>query len=404
MRAKAILLPILILLLGASWSGCATPAANRAAPGPSGPPGPAPEAIAGDFVSRGRDLEGRGFPVRALRQYRIALAVQPEDPETRKAVNRLDADLSARADERVQAGLAFHKQGKYEQARREFLAALRLKPDHHRAAEMLVSRVRVQSKRYIVHRVEPGETLAGLAKRYYGDYNLFPEIARYNNLADATRVLVGQELRIPAIEGVPFLTGEARVETREERPPEYSLWERGGYEAEANAEVEAAAKEAQEAQEKAQTAACLANGISLFEREKYRQAVEELERALEAMPQDETAREYAFKAHFRLAEELFEKKQYLAARERFLASLRIRVDCVRCHQYARKSEELYKEAHYRRGMQYYNEEKLIEAIREWERVRVLDPDYKRVDYLIEKSNRILANLEDLKKSKEERRP
>ncbi|MCF8063095.1 MAG: tetratricopeptide repeat protein [Deltaproteobacteria bacterium] len=395
MRGRGILVGALTLLLGLSGSGCVTPAGKQAAPEPSGLSEVDPGRIAGDFISRARDLESRGLPVRALRQYRIALTVDPESREALEAAGRLESDLSARADERCRIGLEFHKQGKYDQARRRFLAALRLKPDHPTAAGMLVSRKRIRSTRYVVHQVAPGESLSALAQRYYGDYRKFPEIARYNSLSDATRLMVGQALRIPEIEGVPFHIGGVEVQTEEEIPAEAGLWEWGGLEATAWAQGDEAAEEARE---KARTAACLANGIALFDRKKYRQAVEELEQVLIAAPEDEIARDYAFKAHFRLAEDLFEKKQYLAARERFLASLRLRKDCAICHRYVERCEELFKEAHYRRGMQFYNQEKLLEAIREWERVQDLDPNYKRVGYLIEKAGTILSNLEDLKRA------
>lgn len=393
---RSTLVTALALILGLSWSGCVTLGREPAA---SVPAGASEGRIAGEFLSQARDLENRGFPVRALRRYRIALTVDPENPEALEAAGRLEAELGARAEEHCRAGLAFHKEGKYAQARHEFLVALRLDPDHPTAAEMLLSRKRVRCKRYLVHRVAPRESLSALAQRYYGDYHLFPEIAQYNNLKDATRLTVGQELRIPEIEGVPFLTGEVPVETEEESSPEYGLWEWGAYEAAAGSEADEAAKEAQEW---ARTEACLAHGIALFDRRKYRQAIEEFERVLDARPDDETARDYAFEAHFRLAEDLFEKKQFLAAREGFLESLRIRGDCAECHRYAEKSEELFKESHYRRGMQYYNQERLREAIAEWERVRAVDPSYKRVDYLIERSRKILKNLEALRRHQEKK--
>ncbi|NIP22657.1 MAG: LysM peptidoglycan-binding domain-containing protein, partial [Phycisphaerae bacterium] len=59
-------------------------------------------------------------------------------------------------------------------------------------------------KRYIMHTVQPEESLSKLAMEYYGDYSKFHVIAQFNNLEDGTSVRVGQELKIPEIEGVPF--------------------------------------------------------------------------------------------------------------------------------------------------------------------------------------------------------
>ena len=47
-------------------------------------------------------------------------------------------------------------------------------------------------------------------------------------------------------------------------------------------------------------------------------------------------------------------------------------------------------------MEYYGKEQMVEAVNEWETVRLIDPKYKRVDYLINKANTILKNLEELK--------
>ncbi len=352
------------------------------------------DALAGVFFERGTALEERGESLEALRQYRIALTVKEGHAEALERAQRLESTLLRQAGEHYQAGLAFHKQGKYGDARHRFVAALRCYPDHENAAEMLVSRKRIRSSRYVVHTVQPGESLSRLAARYYGNERLFPEIARYNNLQDATRIMAGQELKIPEIDGVPFSPGNVQVRVEEEVSPDFSLWDWGEMESSAilPAEEDSADDEGEWIDE------CRSRGIDLYRDNKDRQAIEVLTRVLAARPEDGMAREYAFKAQFRLGETLLAKKEYLAAREAFQASLRLKGDCMQCHENIRKSEDLYKEIHYRNGMLYFNQEKLREAIREWEVVQRMDPDYKRVEYLIEKARKIQAKILDLKKN------
>ncbi len=68
-------------------------------------------------------------------------------------------------------------------------------------------------KRYIMHTLQADETISSLAERYYGDYRKFHLIAEYNELEDATKVKVGQEIKIPVIEGTPIIADPATIQT-----------------------------------------------------------------------------------------------------------------------------------------------------------------------------------------------
>ena len=49
------------------------------------------------------------------------------------------------------------------------------------------------------YQVQQGDTLSGIAKREYGDANLYPVIALQNHLADPDVIQVGQELLVPYV-------------------------------------------------------------------------------------------------------------------------------------------------------------------------------------------------------------
>lgn len=53
------------------------------------------------------------------------------------------------------------------------------------------------SKQTIYHIVVRGDTLWGIAKRYYGNGNRYPEIAKANNISNPDIIYVGQKLLIP---------------------------------------------------------------------------------------------------------------------------------------------------------------------------------------------------------------
>ena len=59
---------------------------------------------------------------------------------------------------------------------------------------------------YVVHSVAGGDTLSGLAQRFYGDASAFPRIfeANRNVVFDPDLIFPGQELRIPVGAGFHF--------------------------------------------------------------------------------------------------------------------------------------------------------------------------------------------------------
>ena len=144
------------------------------------------------------------------------------------------------------------------------------------------------------------------------------------------------------------------------------------------------------------------HGMELYREGRYQEALSEFGKVLSVRPDDPVAKDYSYRSSFELAVEFFQKKEYLAAKEQFLVSLKHNSNCQHCHFYIRRSEELFKEMHYKQGIEYYGKEQLAEAIMEWELVRGLDPNYKRVDYYIKKAKDIQRKLDELKKeSKEE---
>ena len=145
--------------------------------------------------------------VEAAEQYKLALTVDPQQPVALEKAARLDAELARLAEAQYQAGMAYHRQGKYGLARQAFLSALAYRPEHARAAEMLIRRQKQKTQRYVFHVIRPGENLAKLAKQYYGDYKKYNVIAEYNGLEDAAQISVGQKIMIPELAGTPSAAG-----------------------------------------------------------------------------------------------------------------------------------------------------------------------------------------------------
>lgn len=341
-----------------------------------------------ECLQNGREHEDKGDLVGALKQYKLAMTVDPLNERATNSSHRIKRVLRTSAEKHYREGLRLKKAGKYARGRQQFLIALRLWPEFPEVIEALTSRKRIKIKRYVVHTVKQGESVSRLAKTYYGDSQKFPIIAKYNNFGDATRIRVGQRIKIPEVEGVELLVGKEPVETEALDIADlgFAEWDWEEY----------ALEERPEPVD--QVAIYRNHGIDLFRKKKYQLAIVEFRKVINAQPDDRIALVYSHKSHYQLAMDLYNNRDYLEAKDQFEASLRYSNDCHKCKLYIKKSEDSYKEKHYKRGIRFFDRERLIEAIKEWELVRLMDPNYKKVNELIKKAGTLLKKIEELKES------
>jgi tetratricopeptide (TPR) repeat protein len=362
-----------------------------------------------EYLQKARTYEAKKDKVSALKQYKLALTLDPSNKEAVKNRKRIEKRLRSSARAHYNKGLQQYKKGKYNIARWRFLIALRLWPDYTSAEKMLTARKRhkiarqraerqktepQKTEKYTVHKIKTGESLSRLAKKYYGDPDKFLIIAEYNNITDATLVKVGQEIKIPGIEGV-----KSSPKKKAKKKPKKEI----------KSLPKKKAKEKPQAWKEKEAVEDLIAfyrdyGSQLFKQERYEEAVAEFRKVLNTYPDDEVAINYCFRSHFQLGKTFFDNEVYKAARDQFKASLQYNEKCEECRDYLKKSELLYnKENHYKKGMEYYGNEQLVEAIKEWQLVQRMDPDYKRVEYLIMKAKTILKKLEEIKASEKDKR-
>jgi len=272
--------------------------------------------------------------------------------------------------------------------------AAAIRTDTGEALESMPGEI-IAVKSYVTHTVQPGESLAKLAKMYYGDYKKFGLIAKFNGLEDPTGVRVGQEIKIPEVEGVPFLAGGKVKETKEAKIDEGLTVIKEMPKKEEK--KEGLIKEQITIED--QTANYRELGIELFKNKEYAGAITEFSKVLNVHPEDSVTREYLAKSHFQQGLLLFAKEDYLTARDEFKATLQYDKDCDKCEKNIQECEERYKDVHYGKGLSYFGNEKLADAIREWELVSALDPQYKDVDKNLKKARTLLERLESIRRSK-----
>jgi len=251
-------------------------------------------------------------------------------------------------------------------------------------------------KGFITHTVQPGESLSKLAQVYYGDYKKFDLIAKFNNITDITGVRVGQEIKIPEVEGVPFLVEKEEKEKIEAAiPKEQSVTK----EIPEKEEVAAPKIEAETVTVDDQVANYRELGIELFNNKNYEDAIIEFQKVLNVEHDDKVTINYLSLAYFEQGVASFKKEDYTQAIKQFEASRQYNKDCEKCEEYIKKSEATFKDVHYRRGFAYFSEEKLADAIGEWELVYKMDPNYKDVEKNLTKARTLYERLESIKRTK-----
>lgn len=390
MAVKRII-PFLLMIFLPLAGGCVVLQKNIPKPAES-----PVERYAADYLYQGRSLEDKGDPAAALKQYALALTVSPLNAEALAGRDRMRQVLDRSAAAHYQKGLSLNEQGKYDLASKEFLKALQLQPGHLEALKMLTSRERFEIKRYVLHKIKPGESLATVAQSYYGDHQKFPLIAKYNRISDAAKIMAGQTLKIPEIEGLPFPEKALEVKAETQIQPDYDLGGLEEYRPEAEQEQELEEPQTDQDRQEEQVALYLDSGIILFQDQRYQEALEEFAKVLRVYPKNDVAADYLFRSHLQLAQNLLKQQEYLSASAHFREALRYKQGCQACRKGILASENLYKEYHYKKGFQYFGNEELLAAIEEWELVMALDPDYKRTNELIQKAQTILKNIDAIR--------
>jgi tetratricopeptide (TPR) repeat protein len=252
------------------------------------------------------------------------------------------------------------------------------------------------------HTTRAGDTLAMLAQQYYRTKERADLIAKYNNIKETSGFKAGRNLLIPQVLGSTFIgAGSAQTsnaEASEAVPSE-----------EKTAASEAKGEPPKEPPKQTPPVVAAApadpmdgvrnQGVEFYKAKNYPAAIAEFKKVLNVQPRDPTALQYISQAHFDLGVKSFEQKSYLQAVENFKASQGYNQNCTNCEEYIRKSEDAYKEQHYNQGMTHFKNEKLAEAIQEWERVQAIDPAYKDVSKNLQKARLLQERLEAIKSSK-----
>lgn len=222
---------------------------------------------------------------------------------------------------------------------------------------------------FVWHTIEPGQSISKLAQIYYGDYKLFHVIARYNEMEDATRIKVGDRVKVPKVAGLPFnepskLADKSpdtpyRPEVQPPPPAETAVAQPEEAIAEAPTPTDSNGDEQARAYRDA--------GIDLYNEGKYEDAIFELNKAIEAVPKDSRTRTYLARAYLESGKALLDQEDFDAAREAFESSRHYDPQCAECDAYIQKAKTGPALTYRAKGIEYLNGNDFVAAITEFEK-------------------------------------
>ncbi len=436
--------------------------------------------IAQEYIAKGESLEKKELLPSALEQYKLALTIDPGNRKAAEHKKNLLPRLWEKAQLHYKKGLQYDKQGKYSLARKEYLSALVNWPDYKDAKTKLSPGKVSAGNAYIIHKLIKGESVSKLGMIYYGDFKKYPIIGKFNHLKDVTKVRIGDNLKIPVIQGVSLLELKRRQEnylnsknarkaaikksakniktktTEADNKPDMNLEsantipeQKQNYKSDNMQETIPSSenkkvfelekqdmKEAEKTlkssiktptpEQPAMENAVEKNSemakpeikslqiknkvkkiskpdnynqaIALFKQKQYPKAIALFSKVETTNQNDKNLSDYLFKSYFQLGLSQFNLKAYLKAKNSFESALKYNKQCENCQSYIEKCMATYKEKHYNLGIQYFSKEQLSKAIEEWDLVKKVDPDYKKVTPNLKKARMLFKRLENIKQS------
>jgi len=356
MRSAAALLAGAVLL-----AGCAT--------------APPRAEVVSAHRQRARVLERDGQLRAALIEWKVARVLDPEDAEARAEQTKLEVRIHRRVTERLGEARAASARGSHIEARRKLLSVLALDPENSAAIALLRGTGReVES---VTHTVRAGDTLGGIAERYYGDRSRSEVIWESNRLPPGRPLVVGSTLKIPEIPGLPFAASGAKAAIAAIPPgPPRAGSDRPG-----------------PAEEPPEVNPMLADIRDAIERKDYSVALADIDRYIALNPGDSEAVELKKLTLYRQGYALLEQKNYDDGYKTLRQLARLQPDYLDITSLVQQARRQVIDHHYQEGIRHFREERLKESITQWRIVLDMDPQHPNARRNVEQAERLLEALE-----------
>ncbi len=186
-----------LVWVAAALLGCAAPV-KKPTPPPVAPPTAFDPALENILKTRALKFEKAGDLPKAFRFWQSLAFYRPQNQMAADRAKALKQQIDEKANRHFKKGVTYFFYDATRDAIREFLKTLYYDPGHREALAYLKDKIHPQVQ--VEHRVKQGETIEGLASRFYNDPQKGVLISYYNDLEETGRLEVDQSLKLPRIE------------------------------------------------------------------------------------------------------------------------------------------------------------------------------------------------------------
>ncbi len=336
--------PLVALCMIASllFSGCAAERFRF-----SGAPGSEPQPVITVLAEKAASYEAADEIQLALLCWRSIQEFDPADPEAQANRARLEAQAQERARASYQAGKTALAQTRPKDARRALLTTLRLNPRFMDARRQLDQFMNPPVFKW--YRIQPGESLADLSRKFYRTPEGADLIAFANNLPANAQLLTPRMLKIPALAArPPYQTQKTDDDLRRAR--------------------------------------------KLSKAGRHEKVLVLTERLRRANPKLREAVRLENRSRFALGQRFFRQAQYLKAKQMLDGIQGGYPGLEALHAELRVQLKRQAEVYYRNGVKYFLDDELERAVETWRLVLTLDPEHEEAAASIREAETLLQKL------------
>jgi len=317
--------------------------------------------------------EQNNDPAMALQYLKIANAIRPRDQEILRKAKELKVGLQGLADERFKAGVSSFNNNKPKEARKQFLTALRLSPEHRGALDYLKNKL--SGKGYTAYEVKKGDTLKTVAEAIYKNPGAHLLIARVNGLGTNDKPRPGTSLKLPVVQPglLKVLTFAPLAKARKQKGASAPEAEDAGPAASTPGEVDM----------------LLSTARIQYNNKLYETAASVTEEILEIDPANKEALSMQRESYYQMGMDLKNKESNLQALKMFQRLSPLYRDTLKQTDLLKEKINTLSEPHYQAGMQHFLDENLEGAVEEWRTTLEINPYHSKAKAGLENALKLL---------------